>query len=493
MRALGACTLTSVALFGAHLAAACGGNPSSGDGEDSSAPATAGRAGSDDSAGNGGGQKSVGGGTSSGGSTVNIPSTGGRGGGTFEECAGDLVSGKLAPLDMFLMLDTSGSMLDSTEAGEEKWTSVKEALVAFLSDQGSAGLGVGIQYFPLRKPNVPATCTANAQCGADGGPCLLKTCWDAPGLVACNTTADCRLSVFEDYGDCVTFGFCANDPSYICPNPGPGVQCGLSPDGVNLGACRTEPSVCVNGTECDVAAYAEPAVPIAVLPQASAALVSSIEARTPEGLTPTAPAIRGAVEHARTWASSHSDHVVVSVLATDGLPTECLPLEIPNVAGLAAAGVQGTPSIRTFVIGVFGPNDPDAQANLDTIARAGGTERAFIVDTTGNVSTQFLQALSTIRGSLFTCDFQIPAPMGADPLDYDLVNVQFTRDGTSTPLFFTGTSEADCPAEGGWYYNSDPGVTAPTRIVMCPTTCETLQAATTATVQIQLGCAIRVR
>lgn len=478
-----ACALAGFGSLVLGMASGCGSSTDKGDtGSGAGAPASSGQ--SNAGAAHGGGQNV-------GGSSVALPSGGTGGGEELDECADQVVSGKLTPLDMFIMLDTSGSMLDVTEAGEEKWASVRDALVAFLSDSGSDGLGVGIQYFPQRKPGVPDTCTSNAQCG-DGAPCILTTCWDAPVLLPCEQTSDCRLGPLQDYGECVTFGFCANDPSYVCRDPGSNTQCGVSPDGVNLGACRAEASVCLNASRCDVDGYAEADVPISPLPEAAELLVSSIDSQEPEGLTPTGPAIQGAIDHARAWALENPDHTVVTLLATDGLPTECAPLEIPNVAGLAASGVQGSPSIRTFVVGVFGPNDPDARANLDSIARSGGTESAFLVDTSRDVTMQFLDALSRIRGSLLSCDLPIPEPTGGDPLDYYRVNVELTIGSTTTPLF-KGASEAACDADGGWFYDSDPAVTAPTRIILCPTTCQSAQASTDASIQIQLGCMSRVR
>src|SRR5687768_4610197 len=92
--------------------------------------------------------------------------TGGTGG--IDACVGEKSTGELVPVDLFVMLDISGSMLDPTEDGTDKWTRVQQALTAFLTDDGSAGLGVGIQYFPLNKQGVPATCTTNEACGDSG-------------------------------------------------------------------------------------------------------------------------------------------------------------------------------------------------------------------------------------------------------------------------------------------------------------------------------------
>ena len=50
----------------------------------------------------------------------------------------------LAPLDLMLLLDVSGSM-----DYDYKWAGVKSALKSFVGDARFDGLGVGVQYFPL--------------------------------------------------------------------------------------------------------------------------------------------------------------------------------------------------------------------------------------------------------------------------------------------------------------------------------------------------------
>jgi Mg-chelatase subunit ChlD len=61
-------------------------------------------------------------------------------------CATNTESVELAPLDMILALDTSFSM---DFLG--KWPSVKQAVNYFAADPDFEGLGVGVQYFPIRK------------------------------------------------------------------------------------------------------------------------------------------------------------------------------------------------------------------------------------------------------------------------------------------------------------------------------------------------------
>jgi len=412
--------------------------------------------------------------------------------GNGPECAAKVSTAQAIPLDIFIMLDVSGSMLDLTATQVSKWDAVKLALESFLTDNASAGIGVGLQYFPQLKPNTPATCTSNAQCGNSAGPCFLKLCFDSvpDGLYPCETVADCPQSTASGLRRCLPIAQCSNAPEYLCPSAG--TACQSSSAGQNLGTCQAvTKSFCLNATLCDAAQYAVPAVAIASLPGAAAGLVASIDARMPAGDTPTGPALSGAIQQARAWATAHPDHRVVTVLATDGLPTQCTPDTITAVAALAQDGVSKTPSISTFVIGVFGPADvnADAPANLDAIAAQGGTNKAFIVDTQKDVTQQFQAALDAIRGARLACQYKIPEPTNGGTLSYRKVNVALTNGDQKSVIFFVSSAAACDASTGGWYYDVDPGSGTPTKIIACPTTCSAFQAAPSgASVSIGLGC-----
>ena len=66
-------------------------------------------------------------------------------------CATQSTKAELAPLDLLLLLDTSASM-----DYQGKWTSVKGAVKAFVQNPQATGLGLGLQYYPLR-----ATCNVD--------------------------------------------------------------------------------------------------------------------------------------------------------------------------------------------------------------------------------------------------------------------------------------------------------------------------------------------
>jgi hypothetical protein len=411
-------------------------------------------------------------------------------GGVDDECAGDLIEAKHVPLDMYVMLDVSGSMLAATEgnAAVTKWQAVSSALSAFVSDDASSGIGMGLQVFPIRHPDAPASCTSSAECGAFG-PCFRKLCEDQPGIVVCERKQDCGLLG----GECVDFGFCENDENILCWPPG--LSCAEDDDGQPLGGCLQSPtSPCLATADCRPATYQTPAAEIAELPAARTALLAAIQSALPDpdGATPTGPALQGAINQASAWASANSDHQVVAVLATDGLPTECAPVEIDEVAAIASGGSLANPSIATFVIGVVGPEDADAPGNLDAIAMAGGTESAFIVDTQGDVAAQFRSALNQIRASRLSCDLLVPEAEAGKAVDYDYVNIVFDDGGGPVTLDYVTDSSGCSATAGGWYFDKDPDSgEAPQHILVCPVTCEKFGEVDTGSVQIRLGCVRR--
>jgi hypothetical protein len=398
-------------------------------------------------------------------------------------CYAQVRKGESLPLDIYVLLDKSSSMMEVTPSGFPKWDLIRAALESFLGDPGSTGIGIGLQYFPLRKPGVPAVCTTHAECGA-GGPCFTTACTNQTTLTLCESDADCGPRA---QGACERFGACELYPAGGSPVfCGPiGAQCNQG-----LGQCLDIPDRwCANGTECTAGAYSTPAVPITALPAGAQPLITSLRATMPEGRTPTAPALQGALDQARSWAASHPDHKVVAVLATDGLPTECSPTDIGQVAAIAGGGSGAT--IPVFVIGVFTAEDTESPANLNAIAQAGGTGQAFIVQTDGDVTKEFLTALDSVRGSaLLSCELQVPPGNGTGALDYFQVNLQMSpATGDAKQLIYVRNS-AGCPGSPGvgWYYDVDPSVQTPTKIIVCPDVCSSFQTQPGAKINLQIGC-----
>jgi hypothetical protein len=346
-----------------------------------------------------GGAGGGGGGSSTGGS-------GGNGGGVIIDgdaaCVAEPRAGEQIPVDLFFMVDKSGSMTCPVgQAGMtctatqnpipavNRWTSIKDALVSFANSTASAGLGMGVGFFPKMNGNT----------------------------LLCNPTD-----------------------------------------------------------------YSTPAAGIAPLPGSAGALQTALNAEMPNGNTPTVPALSGAISYATTYAQSHPGRAVSVVFATDGEPTQCTQNDntIPGAVRVATAALAGTPPIRTYVLGV-GPS----LGNLNQIAVAGGTTKAYLVESGG--STDLINALNEIRKGTLTCDYQIPVIPGK-PLDLKLVNIK-VRVGPppATPQLISKVDDASqCGAtQGGWYFDNNA---SPTKITLCPATCDPMLKTTGSGLDVLIGC-----
>ncbi|MGC4114526.1 MAG: hypothetical protein QM765_07930 [Myxococcales bacterium] len=201
------------------------------------------------------------------------------------------------------------------------------------------------------------------------------------------------------------------------------------------------------------------------------------------------------LQHASAWAQAHSDHAIAALMITDGQPTECEPMDIPSIAAIAAAGLAGSPSVPTYMIGVFSDGDlAGGAANmLNAVASAGGTTceplqttPACLASTSGDVRGTIVSALHNVRLNAQACRWQLPAGV-VDPamLNASLVPIS----GSAVPLVKVASGTCGT-ASDTWVYD-DP--TAPTAIVLCPATCTRLQAVAKTGVAITLGCPTATR
>ena len=101
--------------------------------------------------GSGGAIGATGGAIGATGGSLSIPNAGGSGNGAApseQNCVAAVQRGEGIPLDMFVIWDRSGSMDDDVNGGT-KWELALDAFEAFVNDPASAGIGVGLAYFPL--------------------------------------------------------------------------------------------------------------------------------------------------------------------------------------------------------------------------------------------------------------------------------------------------------------------------------------------------------
>ncbi|MBN1611658.1 MAG: VWA domain-containing protein [Polyangiaceae bacterium] len=285
--------------------------------------------------------------------------------------------------------------------------------------------------------------------------------------------------------------------------------------------------------ECDGVAHATPAVAMGTLPDQAPAIVRSLQSTRTALNTPTGGALTGATNYCATFQTEHPDEKCVVILVTDGEPHGCgLSAICPNDTGGGGPGMGGgsancvdpnsasvlTPiaaaglanGVVTFTVGMAGVSE-DGFTLLDQVAVAGGSDctpgapgdEACDVSTTG--AEGLLAALNAIRDSVtvvethtetFTtteivplpCEWTLPEPPKGSTLDPMLVNVNIVDAATTvtTPATYVPSAD-DCSRASGpaWYYD-DP--VAPTKMYVCPATCELLAAMPTASVQVLLGC-----
>jgi hypothetical protein len=389
-------------------------------------------------------------------------------------CATETQRANPLPLDVHLMLDTSGSMSWVTASGASKWSQVRDALSAFANDPRSAGLRLAVSYFPIAKAGVPDTCTASAQC-LGSGPCALNVCYGSPQLRACDVQSDCPAG-----SQCLPLGICSIG----------GDACvGSCPMG--QGTCNHVSSAyCEHRDSCDAFDYATPSVPLVALPAGAAEVIASLNAHQPSGATPTGPALAGVLDAAHASAQSSPESTVVAVLATDGLPTVCATHDVADVAKIAASGVAATPSVRTFAVGVFTPQEEtQGRAVLDQVATAGGTGQAFVLTTSQSVAEAFVASLNAIRLAAVSCEMTLPVP-ASGTRDLARVNVRFSPGtGPKKTLAYVATASA-CDAQAfGWYYDVEPMAgSEPSKIGLCSASCALLKGDPRGQIDVVLGC-----
>lgn len=240
--------------------------------------------------------------------------------------------------------------------------------------------------------------------------------------------------------------------------------------------------------QCNVDQYAAPIVPMQVLPGVQPSITNAVGAQRMFGGTPLVQVMQGMVGYMRDWAKAHLDRKPVLVLATDGIPDDTCSASnidpsnsLENALALAKESFEGEPSIPVFVIGVG-----EELTALDSIAEAGGTEKAAVISTSGNVTAEFLAALDGIRHLALSCSYDIPPPKTGE-IDYGAVNVTFSEGAGKTSTFYYVRSPEDCELspDSGWYYD-DPK--APKQVVLCPQTCERVSAATDGKMDVAFGC-----
>lgn len=388
------------------------------------------------SLGTGGGIPGIGGSTGKGGSTgtggtIN-PGTGGGTGGTtiIDEdaaCGTGKANANLLPVNMMVMFDRSGSMLDCTDgtdreqnelcmSGPSRWDTASAALKAFFADPGAADLGVALRFFPHDLP--AAGCSGGNQAVCDEQACS---------------------QVLVDMG---VLQAAAGDPHETAlisavDASGPPAPGGMM--GANQG-------------------------------------------------TPIYAALSGALIWASAYQDAHPEQRTIVVFVTDGAPNGCNQ-NFDDISELASDALADA-GVSTYMIGLTDANGGGVnQDDMDQVADAGGTDQAFFVSDGDQATQDLIDTFNSIRGMALACDFAVPdSTTSGMAIDPRLINVNYTPGGgTEVPLGIVG-SQDECGTQQAWYYDSPIN---PQRIILCPAACDTVSADSGAVIEILAGCAPR--
>jgi hypothetical protein len=375
-------------------------------------------------------------------------------------CAAEVREAGRKPVDLLFVVDKSGSMALEIGTAGTQWDLVREALMRFVQDPGSAGLGVGMQLFPLLQRE--SVCMQDSDCEPD-----------LPGLMA-----PVARQCLPERNHCSGTGRPCAVVGQACATGLPGDLCLQIPK-----TCRSR-----GHAQCD-GNYTDPLVPVAPLPDARERFATRLIYALPSGQTPIGPAVRGGLSHLRQRLQTDPGRRPALVLVTDGYPLGC-PEQIPDIAEIVGAAYRATPSISTFVIGVFASGSTTAQDTFDQLAVAGGTASAIILEPNADLSARFLAALERIREAALPCEFDIPAPQNG-PLDFSRVNLRWTSANAMEEVPYVERPDRCDPTRGGWYYDVPPSQGRPTQVLVCPASCQRFKSEQAATVELSFGCQTR--
>jgi hypothetical protein len=345
-----------------------------------------------------------------------------------DACAETTAIATLKPLDMFVMLDRSGSMnypfaenspkgdcnVGQSTSPQSRWCASINALSAYFKSSAAAGNAAALQFFFDANLTVPAS---GSQCNA-----VLYSSSHTPG----GTTGFTALpsSAFDG-------ALNALKPDWATPMEGAvrGIV-GFTGRAANQRAGRTTIGVLIT-----------------------------------DGDPTNLPGVcDGSVTNLRDILQAHYN--------ATGIRTFVIGMTGATFSNLETIATGGNAPMHGDTVGAI----------TDACGNGAGPCRHFNVgDGTGNA---LAEALNQIQGLAIACQYAMPKPaVGAvNPND---VSVDYLLNGVPPAKSLTRvTSPAACVADG-WYYDDNA---SPTTITLCPAQCAAVQNDPGAKISVSLGC-----
>ena len=152
--------------------------------------------------------------------------------------------------------------------------------------------------------------------------------------------------------------------------------------------------------------------------------------------------------------------------------------------------------IEDFIFhAIVSSQDPGVEGPCNNLSAARGVVYENIVQQTNGVlgdlcNQDFDPVFDAIAdmmiGTSISCKWDIPDPPEDETFDKNMVNLEFRESEKATHLIGFVSSKDKCKdVEHGWYYNKENN---PTKIIVCPQTCEWIQGQADGEISIQFGC-----
>jgi hypothetical protein len=205
------------------------------------------------------------------------------------------------------------------------------------------------------------------------------------------------------------------------------------------------------------------------------------------------------LDHYDTWAPqmrpTASKHIIMvtdddSDLSSTDFNNQFLALD-PSHAGYKYHAIASPEDPVLACIGqtVCCPGFPLSAAiseeHIELVALTGGVFGNLCTQMFGPIFDQV--SMAVVSGASLACEYPIPPPPAGEDFDPDEVNVEFDDGMGGTLQIGRVDDPTGCAGVAdGWYYDVPA---APTSIVLCPQTCDTIQGFNSASVSIKFGCA----